>query len=262
MRDVERDWLAWARPIVCMAQSAQQHFEDCQARLAKPKQFNDRAQEGYRWPGYLGANWERGRGILFVGSIHGDFRGSVGNPDSRQPFVDRLIGANETWRDLSQPGVKDDERYLNATRSAYTSLMDFWPRAKQFRVLLQRTFVGTSQPYDHAAWTNLAHCRSRGGVVDELALQKQCSGRQASFPIGELIRTIQPAAIICSVISVGTTRAAQFDLEQLTAEPTPQSSYHGPIVRAFHGLHGTWNGKRQADWLDDLAIEIGEQRDR
>lgn len=247
--EVDRDWLDWARPIVRMEATASAHFSSCRSKLQAGSAEYDDIDPTLRWPGYVGSEWERGRGMLFIGSVHSDFAG-VHDADyaNRRPIVDDLARANKLWRELEAPTDAQDRGYLEATRSAYTRLIPHWPRADHFTKLMTDVFRDREHPYDYAAWTNLAHCRARPRHLSEYPLQAHCSGTKGPYPIAVLVEILKPRAILMPIKPMAGDHGKRFDLG---------ASDYAPILRSFPGTGAaTWHGRPPEVWVRELTEEL------
>jgi hypothetical protein len=251
---VDRRWLEWAGPIVRGRDSNDEHFTWCEGMLGLNRYAD--IDQTLRWPGYVGANWELGRGILFIGSVHSEFAGTGDDPASRAPVVAALAAANARWRSAESPSRADDSNYLEATRSAYASLMPYWPRAEVFRCLMAGVLGDQEDLFSHAAWTNLAHCRSKPKAIREYPLQLRCSSETGAYPIGDLIRRLWPAAILVSVLPVATTYPHRYDLlgDGYAEERPPGYDHPGHP-------HLPWDGSAGLAWSVGFRLGAGTRGD-
>jgi hypothetical protein len=251
----EQAWLDWARPIARIASDAPDHLSWCRSKLGDAEYPHDElvdpaSDPTLRWPGYVGASWRPDHGVLFVGSVHSDFTKdgrNTGSPE-RLEIVRAMAQANRRWRDTPR-SADEDQRYLKATRHAYGTLIPGWARDSAFGQV--RVHLG--EPVDAIAWTNLAHCRARPRRTNEYRLQLECSGKNGSFPIGELIAALRPVAIITSVSPVETTYARRYEF----------SAHDGtvrPWICAFNGATGKRHGIDSTVWTAEAAIEIRRRR--
>ena len=255
---VDRSWIEWARPIVRIRDDSPEHFAWCERKLGADR-YTD-LDPTLRWPCYVGGNWEVGKGVLFIGSVHSDFRG-IGDRADREPIVHAMAESNARWRDLDSPTREDDNEYLTCTRRAYESLLPFWPRADLFRDLLTTVFGDGGHPFSHAAWTNLAHCRSKPKAIREYSIQLQCSSERGVYPISDLIRRLWPAAILISIKPVETTYPHRYDFQATKYQEQMPAGYVGPIVRVFPGmLDPDWNGQPSDVWIPQLAASLQRGR--
>ena len=242
----EPGWLGWARPIVRMQACEPAHFAWCREALG-PAEYPEVAEDPasdptLRWPGYLGIDWKPDHGVLFVGSVHSDFRkdGHRGGGPDRAALVARMAVANRRWRDLEVDSAAEDARYLDATRGAYSRLMPGWSRDSAFGAV--RRELGDA--VEEIAWTNLAHCRAQPkltpGSGGEYTLQRKCSGVDGTFPIKELLDAIRPAAVLACASPLGGRDARRFDL----------IFSHGgaPLVWTFNGRTAKCDGVEPEVW--------------
>ena len=82
-------------------------------------------------------------------------------------------------------------------------------------------------------------------------------GTKGEYPIADLVSTLWPAAIVCSVKPFdGLDKHRYTPLVDKPRTPKPLH-YDGPIIRAFDGSSrpqgGYWNEQPAESWLDDLA---------
>ena len=251
----EHDWLDWAWPIVRIAVDDPEHLSWCRERLAAAEYEHDETADPasdptLRWPGYVGVDWEPGRGVLFVGSVHSDFTrdGRRAGPPERYAIVAGMASANRGWRQSTRDTARDT-RYLESTREAYASLIPGWSRDSAFGDV--RRHLGDS--VESIAWTNLAHCRARPRTISEYALQLRCSSRDGDYPIGGLIAAIRPVAVVTSVLPIETTYTRRYDL-------SPGGGYREPWVCAFNGATGQRHGRPAGEWAIDAAATIRRLR--
>ncbi len=252
----ESAWLEWARPIVRMQSCAPEHFDWCRAALGPgeyPEDPEDTASDPtLRWPGYVGTRWRPYKGVLFVGSVHADFRkeGRRKGDPARVRVVDGMVDANRNWRNRSVDTSAGDIEYLAATRQAYATLIPGWSRDKAFGEV--RLKLGDA--VEEIAWTNLAHCRAQprktpGGEYD---LQRECSGTEGAFPIGRLLDVLKPAAILVAVSPVEGTHAPRFDFAERDG--------NRPLCWAFNGHDEKRNGVHWRVWAAEFAEIVTERR--
>lgn len=254
----ESVWLDWARPIVRMQTCQPDHFEWCRSVLG-PAEYPDIPEDpagdpGLRWPGYVGERWQPDKGVLFVGSVHSDFRknGRQQGDADRVRVVAGMVEANRKWRNCSADTAEGNSEYLAATRHAYSSLIPGWSRDGAFGEV--RRALGDD--VDEIAWTNLVHCRAqpRKTPAVEYKLQRECSGIKGEFPIGRLIAAIRPAAILVAVSPIEGVHASRFDF---SVDGRDQ-----PLLWAFDGGNGKRYGLRSEVWTSQFAALIAERRGR
>ncbi len=188
------------------------HYAWCQARLARctasqgpgayahDVEADPASDPALRWPGYVGAGWRPGAGVLFIGSVHADFTrlGGGAGDASRISTVRDLATANRAYVGAKVGDQAARRRFLDVSRQAYTELAPGWTRAGVLHDLLE-VVMPNEEPlarFEGAAWTNLAHCRARPGetVGGEYLLQQKCSGSKGAFPLEVLVGILWPAA--------------------------------------------------------------------
>ena len=256
----ELAWLDWARPIVDCINEKPAHFKWCTERIGACGYDGPGADDPtLRWPGYLGAEWRPGRGVLFIGSVHADFTGyapqgldrrsvpSPRDPAERARLARAMGEANRAWRDAPKDSAAA-EVFLTASRRAYASLAPGWKRDWEFRLVREALGDGIEE----VAWTNLAHCRVRPKALDdEYPLQRRCSSTDGAFPIGGLLGAIRPVAVLSCVQPLETSERHRY---------VWSGGGWDAKVFAFHGMHGTRNGENRDVWARKVAEEIAHLR--
>ncbi len=278
--DWENHWLSWAYRVVRMNVDKREHFCWCRDRLTK---FNAEYSESdpagdptLRWPGYIGKFWKPGCGVLFVGSVHADFTAGGDGSIDRSEYVRRLAEANRFWRDNTDP-VRTAEAYLRETQRIYAALAPGWARGTVLADVLESLMreLDPATRFQHAAWTNLAHCRAKPGAestaspeanpkkMSEYPLQLKCSSKNGVFPIGELVTAIWPAAILVSVKLVDPEFGSYRRQYEWVIDPSTLPRPLGvqdPLIRAFDGSTrteaGFWQGSPRAVWVPNAVKEI------
>lgn len=180
--DLETGWLAYARSVV----SAKEHIASCAAKGGSPDHPGVDAVD-LRWPGYLGAEYRRG-GVLCVANVHRDFAsGGFG-----ATAAVKLVDGTRKWSD----GAMTDSVYLGANRGAYSVGLRKWTVGSRVGAVL----AALRTPVEAIAYTNAARCQypevppvlPRAGETKK-KLVKLCVAR---FPIGDLVRTLEPAVVL------------------------------------------------------------------
>ena len=203
-------WLDWAHDVVRIKDDKPMHYAWCQARLARctasqgpgayahDVEADPASDPALRWPGYVGAGWRPGAGVLFIGSVHADFTrlGGGAGDASRISTVRDLATANRAYMGAKVGDQAARRRFLDVSRQAYTELAPGWTRAGVLHDLLE-IVMPNEEPlarFEGAARTNLAHCRARPGetVGGEYLLQQKCSGSKGAFPLEVLVGILWP----------------------------------------------------------------------
>ena len=173
MRTLDDVWLAYARRVLeagALSQCCDQ----------SPR--NDAIDRVRRWPGYLGSRYHSG-GVLLVGAIHNADRLFTPEILALGDEVKKWVGAPRT--------PESDRRYLASVRAGYTASARLWALNgnvwKRFDKLL--AYLGIDM--EQVAFTNLAKCFCPVGENDTRFV-KACLAR---YPLGELIKDIQPKAV-------------------------------------------------------------------
>jgi len=274
-------WLDWAHDVVRIKDDKPMHYAWCQARLARctatrgpgayahDVEADPASDPALRWPGYVGAGWRPGAGVLFIGSVHADFTrlGGGAGDASRISTVRDLATANRAYVGAKIGDQAARRRFLDVSRQAYTELAPGWTRAGVLHDLLE-IVMPNEEPrarFEGAAWTNLAHCRARPRktVGGEYLLQQKCSGSNGAFPLEVLVGILWPAAIIISVSPFQGSRARHYNVLPLEPRVERPSGVANPLVVAFNGSSrpsgGLWGGRLSEEWLPEVAAEIRQR---
>lgn len=83
--DVRGKWLDYAWRVV---NTDSAHLDWCRSRRGSPDATQRHAPAWMRWPGYVGARWTKGTGLLFVGSVHREF--DIGPSKRPEPRLAKL----------------------------------------------------------------------------------------------------------------------------------------------------------------------------
>lgn len=146
MNDFERQWIDYAWGVVACTPA---HAADC--RRSGGVGVADGSD--VRFPGFIGPDYEPGRGVLCMGHVHRYL------PDRDDVEGGRLHQINDallTWR-TSGRGEDADASFLAESRSAYMAsapTWDYWNR--NYAPLLREARV----PLREVAFANVAKCRT------------------------------------------------------------------------------------------------------
>lgn len=252
LTDVERDWLDYAwRVVTCPAE----HLSACVAAggaVSGPGRVDGNE---LRWPGYVGRRWEPGRGVLCVGAVHRE-PNPLGPEDEDLPInrtTRELTEATRAWQSGGR-SPQGDEAYLRAVQLAYVDGLPTWPRwNRHFKSLVE---VHLGMRTEEIAWTNLAKCRVPINR-DSDKVVRLC--QQRFSPIADLVATLRPAAVLCSVLNA----KAGGGIVESWDSPT-----WSPIVFTWQGQSGhdrhNTDPKRRAfsGWAPEAAAMIRARQSR
>ncbi len=175
MSAVEDRWLDYAWDVVSADEQTAAdvaHGGGC---------VNDDDAPHLRWPGYLGARYERAR-VLLAGNVHTRF-----DSNGVAPHVARdLVAATHRWR--RQPRARDD--YLRTTRAAYLEGLSGSPRwtvAGPFSTILDELGLD----WGEVAYTNGSKSQLTQGTTAPLV-----KAGLARFPMSRLARDVLDARLV------------------------------------------------------------------
>ena len=176
----QEDWLDYAWQVVACPSK---HLLGC----ASAGGVGCPGEEDARFPGFVGARFEPGNGVLCLGHVHRYI------PDKDDIEGDRLAAIEKTITAWRRRGRNDesDAVFLAESRVTYQSsapTWDYWARNYQPLLSEARYLI------DEIAFANVAKCRT---VTEEdsgasYRLAQLCS---ATFPPERLITLLQPAAV-------------------------------------------------------------------
>ena len=185
MNETEAKWLEYACGIATCPDS---HRAKCIALGAATSQPGCCVGNDLRWPGYLGANYRPGVGVLFVGAVHG--AESPDASDDLKRTSDALTNLLKGW--TAQPRSRSrDEQFLRDFQRAFVKAAVLWKRWKVFAKILEALKLSIEQ----VAYTNLAKCKAYDAGYKHIKL---CQSEFA--PISSLVQTLNPRAIFTCVL--------------------------------------------------------------
>lgn len=182
-----------------------------------------------RWPGYLGADWQPGTGVLCVGSVHREAEPAK-QIDPVNLRTDReLVVATRTWLAAGRSQGSDAD-YLHSLRAAYVDALPTWGPWKKFFRKIAEDGLGMSR--SQIAYANLAKCR----VAIHLGPQQRSAQTrlpllcQTDFiPMAKLVAAIRPAAVLVCNLNAGRGG---------TVVETWDAGDVSPLVFRWHGQSG------------------------
>ena len=244
MTKTEERWLDYAWSVINCPKS---HRERCEALGAAVPGHGRVDGNEVRWPGYLGAGYREGTGILCVGAVHREARPEDEARDSVTRRTNaELVNAHRRW--VQRGRSQDEDRdYLAAVRVAYEDALPRWARWRHFRLLVE-DHLGMSRR--EIAWTNLAKCRvaiHRGSSVRraEAKLTRLCQREFA--PVSKLVDAIRPGLVLCCVLHADDIVSSW---DSPSASP-PVYCWHG---KTGHDLNNTDPNRRSlAEWAPEMA---------
>lgn len=168
LSDLAQRWLVYARAVFRCANSG----HACDAPSIAD------IDNALRWPGFVGANYERARTrLLLVGRIH--------NPSGWRawPGLGTLEPLVRDW----VSGRSSDAEFYRQYSERYAQLLVTWgPWRKVYAFLAEAAGVDA----DGVAYTNVAKCWQYPGK--ESAMQRLCS---QAFPLQNLVDILQPHGV-------------------------------------------------------------------
>jgi hypothetical protein len=227
LSELERNWLDYARSVV---EARPEHLEACAARHGRSDPAD--GSQTLRWPGYLGARFEHGRGLLLVGQVHRDINSSLERADPK--VNQRYVAATTRWR--SRESI--DAEFLAETRRAYEYWFGVWvsPAWRTFRSILE----AFGRSVEETAYANLAKCQ----LSTDHSPRKLIRLCQGEYPIGELITMLRPAAAFCAHLD-----ASDQPLVNPRSRTVP--------VYAFNYRSGVnARGERKAEWIPNAVRDV------
>ncbi len=197
LTDAERNWLDYAWRVVNCPDA---HRAACVAAGGAIPGSGRVDGNELRWPGYVGREWEPGKGVLCVGAVHRE-----GDPAKHDGEIitrtnRELNDATRAWPSRGR-SPETDEAYLRAIQAAYVDALPTWARwNRHFRPLVV-DLLGMSTA--RIAWSNLAKCRvsidrGAGTRAAEQKVTRLC--QQQFVPMSELVAALRPAAVLCCVL--------------------------------------------------------------
>lgn len=201
MRPVEKNWIEYAWKVVASPPS---HVSTCTSLGGEGLP----GDSDTRFPGFIGPDFEPGRGVLCMGHVHRYLPETDDIPGGRLYDIERAIS---TWRTSGRTPT-GDERFLTESTEAYLAsapTWDYWQ--KNYDKLLTQGRV----PITEVAFANVAKCRTatEESSTASAKLAKACS---KVYPPSELIAILKPAVILLASLrldvgDIGEARLIQWN---------------------------------------------------
>jgi len=240
LNETEVKWLDYAWRI---ATCPDYHRREC-IRLGAARSRRGLCKgNDLRWPGYVGADYRPGEGVLLVGAVHAPELPVAPSGLQRDKDLQRtayaLTKLLSGW--TAQPrSISRDEQFLPAFQRAFVDAAVLWERWDEFAKILEALELSIQQ----VAYTNLAKCKAVG---DGELLVKFCQSEFA--PISDLVETLNPCAVFTCVLNGGT--GGSWGVRWC------ENPNEGPTVYPFHGRRGTDQDGRKIDiWTRDVASKL------
>lgn len=236
MDPTARRWLDYAWEVVnCPAG----HFAECEAAGGARAGAGGVDGNELRWPGYLGRDYEFGKGLLCVAHAHRQptAEKECGDRVLRETNT-RLIAATRAWKEAGVRSETTDQIYLQEVRAAYETGLLHWDRWSAFAGVVADEL---GLDVTHVAFANLAKCR----VPIERSPDRLVRLCQRQFPVHRLVDAIRPVAVLTCVLPArrGGTVVARWDTDNAA-----------PWVVAWHGRRGVdAEGRPMSEWVPEAG---------
>lgn len=187
MKPHEAQWIEYAWSVVACGSD---HVRRCTAAGG----LGVLDEEAVRFPGFVGPDFEPGRGVLCLAHVHRYLPEVDDISGGRfRAFSDAIVG----WKKRGRSD-ESDAVFLAESRPAYMASAKEWPWwKKHYGRLLDEGRV----PISEVAFTNFAKCRT---VTEEesnasLRLAKLCA---EEYPPADLVRMLRPAALLIASLQL------------------------------------------------------------
>jgi hypothetical protein len=220
----EADWLRYAWGVVACGR---EHVERCEAAGGVGMPGDAIA----RFPGFVGPDFEPGRGVLCMAHIH---RYLPDVDDGEGGSLRGVEAAIVGWRQRGR-SPESDATFLSESRPAYLSAVSGWRWwKKNYQPMLDEARV----PIGEVAFANFAKCRTVTDVDSGAStrLARLCA---KAYPPAALIGLLRPAAVLLASL--------QLDVGDVDVPVIPWNGRNGVDA----------NGVRMANWL---PLEAGRLR--
>lgn len=187
MKAYELAWLDYAWSVVGCGP---EHSQRCEAAGGMGMPGGTMA----RFPGFVGPDYEPGRGVVCIGHIH---RYLPDVDDLEGGRLEEIEAAIVGWRQRGR-GLESDVAFLAESRAAYLASAPGWRYWKRhYAPLLDDARI----PVEEVAFANVAKCRTATEIESgaSVRLAKMCA---QVYPPAGLVRLLQPAAVLLASLQL------------------------------------------------------------